>query len=727
MPDAFVTLQEAASLLGVSRSTLRNWDRSGVLKAVRNPLNRYRSYRLRDVLELQKKTSLFPVEIAPEDVEQKARPLTSAEMRRALNALHRILRDCEGNSSLIERFDELTKVLFCKIHEERTGPDNGESLVFNGNLSRKDGEIASGVRRLFGRLLRKYPDLFPPKFARLHLKDSTIARLTEAMAALTFSSSTEDLKGLAYEELIRNTFDKGDNQQFFTPRPIVEFMVQMAGDKLEGKVCDPACGTGGFLGYVATYLQTNKRKPVDLYGFEVDGRLAWTSGINLALHAAPHFKVEWLEGAGSLGKNMEPYFGAFDVVITNPPFGSDLSDYSALRSFVLGKGRSSRRRGALFIERCLAILKPGGILAIIIDDAILNSPSNSDVRELICTQSDPIAIVSLPDTAFMPYATAKASILFLRKKTKRPSVRKPTFFAQAEAVGRKPNGDPLYRANGRTPGGLELDSDLPAILDRFQRFHANGKREAAINPIAFAATIPNFNESLFAKDGYRLDLAYHHPARHEAVAALQDSPYPKVALAEICALRNEAMVPSTDLQEEQIVYVGLANIEVYTGVMRPAAVAASTLKSAVRKFKGGDILFAKMRPELRKVCLVPHEIEEGFVSSECLVLIPVKKASGEWVMLPELLAVLLRTDLAYGQIVHMVTGIGRPRLSKSVVLNIKLPAPPPHQQEILLKLYQRSVEAATAMIAESEKAIATAKEMVLEARNQLIRDVLRGS
>src|SRR5207248_7136490 len=131
--------------------------------------------------------------------------------------------------------------------------------------------------------------------------------------------------------------------------------------------------------------------------------------------------------------------------------------------FELGKDRSSRRRGVLFIERCLETLRPGGVLAIVLDDSVLNGPANADTRRLVLRWSDPFAVVGLPETAFMPYAAVKASVLFLQKKGGRgPSMVRPggVFFARAEAVGRKPNGDPLFRLDGTT-NRMEPDSDLP--------------------------------------------------------------------------------------------------------------------------------------------------------------------------------------------------------------------------------------------------------------------------
>ncbi len=457
-------------------------------------------------------------------------------------------------------------------------------------------------------------------------------------------------------------------------------------------------------------------------GFEIDKRLAWVAGTNLSLHDAKSFNVEHLTGSGSLSADVKQWYEKMDVILTNPPFGSDLNDQKALSEMVLGHGRNSRRRGVLFIERCLDYLKPGGVLGIIIDEGALNGPSNVDVRKLILEKADLFAVVSLPETTFMPYASVKTSILFMQKKGASARNRihaGKTFYAQADTVGRKPNGEPLFRANAST-GRQELDSDLPDILQMW-RANLDGPRDDR----GYWARLPDLENGDFLGDGLRLDAAYHHPSRIEAMRTLQGSPYPLLSLGEICGLRNEAVVPARSLQEEDILYIGLANIEARSGRCSPVVVSGAGLKSSVKRFVSGDILFAKMRPELRKVCLVSGDFEEGFASSECLVLVPKRgEAAGPYVMLPELIALLLRSDLVYGQIVHQVTGIGRPRLNKSAVMSVHLPVPGLRDQQRLLDLYQRSETAARALVVESMESLKRSEEIMVDARHRLLEDLL---
>jgi hypothetical protein len=265
---------------------------------------------------------------------------------------------------------------------------------------------------------------------------------------------------------------------------------------------------------------------------------------------------------------------------------------------------------------------------------------------------------------------------------------------------------------------VELDTDLPDILREWQ-----GTR-ATPDGRGFRACIPGAGDATFSRDGCRLDPAYHHPSRREALSALRSSPYPVQRLSELCTVRNETVAPARDLPEEELTYLGLANIEAHTGVCAPVVVAGSTLKSAVRRFVAGDVLFARMRPELRKVCLAPEGVE-GFVSSECLVLVPRTGRDGDGLlMLPELLALLLRSDLVYGQVVHLVIGTGRPRLSRPAVLNVRLPCPPLSEQRRLLGAYRKSGREAQALRQESETVAAKARQVGADAGRRLLQDIL---
>ena len=173
----------------------------------------------------------------------------------------------------------------------------------------------------------------------------------------------------------------------------------------------------------------------------------------------------------------------------------------------------------------------------------------------------------------------------------------------------------------------------------------------------------------------RLDYIFHHPFRNESENLLHNSAYKLYTIADICSERNESYIPAADTEASSISFTGLANIESFTGIATQTETTTASIKSAVKRYEKGEILFSKMRPNLRKVALMNFE-NGGYASSECIVLSVRKNDNGEYIIAPELLSALLRSDFVYGQIMGLVTGIGRPRISGKDLRSVKIPVPP---------------------------------------------------
>lgn len=703
---ARISLNEASQLLGVSKETLRNWDRAGKLRSKRNPVNNYRTYALDEVLRLKEDAPIPAASPKATTAAPRAGGMTEELFKRHLARLHRSLRDAHGDSSLIGRFEEISKLLFAKALSEKTP---GQQSLFTQLLEHNDA-FAARIRSFYERACAQHSALVPDRFRKLNLPDEAVVAAGEILGALQLTGASVDIKGVAYEEVVRNTFDKGDNQQFFTPREIAAFLVAMLAKDTRGAVCDPASGTGGFL---VEMLRQNA-KVATFTALEVDERLAWVTGINLFLTGTDNFQSIYLGNGGSLGGKADSFLGTFNVIITNPPFGSDYSDAASLQKYELGRGLTSRRRGILFIERCLDMLKTGGVLGMVIDEGVLSLSSTQDVREFIKRRAELLAVVSLPETAFMPYASVNTSIIILRK------ARKPahgsTFFAKSERVGRKPNGEPdmTYDENGNAVP----NSDLDEILAAWNEFRAHGRtrsdpeRVFLGNPFADAKENPEL----------RLDFRYHHPARLMAASAIQQSKHPVVRLGEICIERNETYVPSVDFPDQFIYYTGLAQMEARTGHATQVYVPGQSLKSGVKRFERQDILFARMRPNLRK-CHFAEFAHDGYTSSECIVLTVRRGANGVPIFDPFLLSVLLRSDFVYGQIMHQVAGIGRPRLASKDFKHILVPVPPPQIQTMMRDSFLKTHELYKGLEAEAAGLLQQAEAMKIQSVESIARSL----
>ena len=631
-----------------------------------------------------------------------------------LHAMNGTLRDAHGGN-LLERFDAVSKVLFLKLFDERELERRAKTLPdFRVERDETSESVARRLERLWRRACAQFPSLARDRAARLGVPAAAVGRITALLQGLSLQRTAGDVKGLAYEELLRNTFDKNDHQQYFTPHEIVQFMVDLVDPSSDAVICDPACGTGGFL--VEALKRTKGTARV--IGAEVDERLARVAQMNLLMHGSDDGVVHHLAGAGSLARfedvrrALRP--ASCSTILTNPPFGSDLLDRRALDGLTTGRSVNSRRRSVLFVERCLQLLRPDGTLAIVLDDSVLNLPGNADIRALIRAEAHLLAVVSLPDVAFMPYSTAKSSIVVLRKKSARRGRAGAVFMADVGEVGRRPNGDPLYSDRQDQHGNRLLQSDLPDVLAAYRR-HGLGQREH--DGRCFAVAPQDVRD--------RLDVFFHHPQRHVADRKLASCRWPTPPLGALVSPRRERANPARDSGDMPVRWIGLADIEEGTGDFDVRTVPGYKIRSAANLFRAGDILMSRLRPTLRKVVLIPDDDEGGVCSGEILVL-QTREAGA---LDRQYLEFMLRSDLVYGQLLGFVTGVGRPRVSQDVVLNVRIPVPPlEEQQRIVARLSEARRGArdarrrASELLAEAQRPVAEAQEAVIAEMTTAARD-----
>lgn len=611
--------------------------------------------------------------------------LDQRDLKQIIQQMNRALRDSQGGG-LMERFEIISKLLFTKIVDEREasgqwngGPPKGD-LDLCWRPADSERFVYERARAVWHGATSAYPHVFSGGRAEFPQDVAGVARIVQILEAVRLSDVPNDIKGGAYEEILRNTLEKNENQQYFTPRHIVDFMVEFCDPSPGDAVCDPAAGSGGFLVGALNFVE-QQGGDLSLFsesmrGAEVDERMAWIARINVLMHGGDPKSVYHLIGAGSLAPllQLRPALRhrSFDLILTNPPFGSDMTDRAALSAFKTGRGRGSRRRGVLFVERCLDLLKPGGRVAIVLDDSVLNLPMNDDVRRLIRDGAIVEAVISLPDVTFMPYSTAKSTILVLRKELATIERQGPVFMADVENVGNRPNGDPLYTDDYDERGHRRLKSDLPTVLELHRRFLAGDEFQQTFDgTTVFAADIDQY---VGKGDGTRLDVFFFHPARQVAQDRLDRSRFPLVHLGDLVEIDGSTVNPANDFADNSIRWIGLGDIEARTGRFEVHEQPGDRIRSNAHVFRGGDVLFSRLRPKLRKAILIPQDDEGGVCSSELLVL-RVRPEYGDQ-LAPEFFAALLRSDLVYGQLIYQITGIGRPRVSADAVRRLLIPLPP---------------------------------------------------
>lgn len=626
-----------------------------------------------------------------------------AVIRAMVQAMNRTLRDAIGGSQ-IERFDLIVEILFLKMLDERQ-PSGGQQSHMQRNM---DGPNAiASIKALWKHALKKYPFL-PVQNRPVFLRHpDAILPLLKVLGDYCLSDIADDVKGRAYEQLLNNTFEKTDNQQFFTPHNIVKFMVELAQPKERMRICDPACGSGGFLIEAWAHLLQQGSSPgsLDIVGVDVDPRMVWVTQVNLLMHGYDRQAIFHLNGDGSLGPweevghLLEP--DSFDLVLTNPPFGSDFTNASSLANFRTGRGRKSRRRSVLFTERCVDLLAPGGVLGIVLDDSVLNQAANCDVRQLLLERGQVESVVSLPEVTFMPYSTAKSSIVVFRKLGSGRRAHHVTVFAEAREVGRKANGDALFGDDRDVDGRQILLSDLPDIAtvlkssDFADGTVAYGSRSQ--EPLAFGRDL--CRRATDDETG-RLDILFHHPSREVAERDLARSQFPVVSLGELVHTCRASLVPAVELPGATVRWIGLGDVTPHSGEYQVQEILGDNIKSTALRFAAGDVLFSKLRPNLRKSVRVALSDEGGICSSEFLILKPIEQVahpSGTLRVDADYVSRMLRTELIAGQLMCRITGVGRPRVAARDVLSVRMPIPPLEvQREIVSEIQEAEASVVTA-------------------------------
>lgn len=228
---AQVTLHEAAAYLGVSKTTLRNWDQEGKLTAIKNPADGTRLYDMTELLAVKQAMGGVCAKNAGHGPE-----MDSKAIKRIIHKLHGWIRDGDANSNIVTRFDEISKLLFIKLYGSRTGRD--PFIPFRKETAEA---YSARIQAAYLNAVKDAQAEIPGQFGRLNLDAATLYKCGVELSKADFSSAGRDIKGMAYENIIKGTFDKNDNQQFFTPHQIVDFMAQLAEPFIAGTVCDPAC------------------------------------------------------------------------------------------------------------------------------------------------------------------------------------------------------------------------------------------------------------------------------------------------------------------------------------------------------------------------------------------------------------------------------------------------------------------------------------------------------
>lgn len=470
--------------------------------------------RLKEIIDIPK-FDIVNNDKKIEELLKQTKSFTRDEFSKLLTKCHNIIRN-NDRLSPEAAFDEISKILFIKIRYERS---NDKAQLFSYDEFTKDRESYEKYKPkdglefyqfLFEQTKEEFKDddLFS-EHEKMRIKQGSFEAIVKELEKYNLSITSDDVKGIAFEQFLGKTF-RGELGQFFTPRTVVDFMNDIL-DPREGEIiCDPCCGSGGFLiksfEYVRSQIEEDIQKKKEqikekfydekyeklndkekakvdekinklfaklnseldkdiensrlrtlsydcVFGTDANPRMSRTAKMNMIMHGDGHGGVHHNDGLLNVNGIFE---NRFDVILTNPPFGSriekslkiteedKLTDNDRIKKYqerygedvynkaqsqindninksLLGlydTGKMSTLTEVLFIERCLNLLKAGGRMGIVLPEGVLNNSNLQKVRDYIESRAKIILITSIPQDVFIASgATVKPSLLFFKKFT----------------------------------------------------------------------------------------------------------------------------------------------------------------------------------------------------------------------------------------------------------------------------------------------------------------------
>lgn len=233
-----------------------------------------------------------------------------------------------------------------------------------------------------------------------------------------------DVRGDVYEYLLSKLANSGVNGQFRTPRHIIKMMVELMQPDVGDVICDPACGTSGFLVAAGEYLKENKKDEIFydkikkehymnhmFHGFDMDRTMLRIGAMNMMTHGISNPFIEYRDSLSDQNTDRDKY----SLILANPPFKGSL-DYDIVSTDILKKCKTKKTE-LLFIELFVKMLKVGGRCACIVPDGVLfgSSAAHKAIQKELVDNQRLEAVISMPSGVFKPYAGVSTGILIFTK------------------------------------------------------------------------------------------------------------------------------------------------------------------------------------------------------------------------------------------------------------------------------------------------------------------------
>ncbi|MGW2646481.1 type I restriction-modification system subunit M [Streptomyces sp. NPDC001393] len=394
--------------------------------------------------------------------------------------------------------------------------------------------------------------------ARFEIPDpNLLVKVVDLLDDIARHMEDGDTKGDVYEYLLAKIATAGQNGQFRTPRHIIDLMVEMTRPRPGDTVCDPACGTAGFLVQSAAHVKREHRQDLlgaeerrhfdeeMFHGFDVDSTMLRIGSMNMLLHGIANPDIRYRDSLSRAGAE----FGdeeKYSLILANPPFAGSL-DHASTAADLLRTART-RKTELLFLALFLRLLKPGGRAAVVVPEGVLfgATKAHKDLRRMLVEEQRLDAVVKLPSGVFRPYASVSTAILFFTRTDTGGTDEVWFYDLQSDGFSLDDKRTPLLAEDklGVRPGaGVLTDrehekNNLPDVLARwFRRFDAERERPRT----APSFTVP---KSEIAANGYDFSFSRYKEIVHDEIETRE----PSEVLADLRRLNKEIEEGAAELE-----------------------------------------------------------------------------------------------------------------------------------------------------------------------------------
>ena len=565
------------------------------------------------------------------------------------------IRDTEGRQNELA-FDEICKILLVKALKDTES--QGEVAL----LCKKGIENERELRYLFG-IVKAKSLLFEGEEIRVQLR--TFKYVLSELDNLN-TDIFGQIKGLIFDEFLTIKYGN-DFPKLLTPHNVIDYMVTVLAPQHGESVCDPCCGSGGFLVKSYEYVRKTSEKSIFLYGVDINERTSAIAKMNMYLKDIKHFNIYQHDGLEDIDKISE---NKFDVVFATPPFKFRYDNEFINEKYHLN---TYKRGDILFVERCLNLLKPSGRMGIVLaEDILFQSQKFENLYKFIESQAKIIQIISLPSNTFLPITGIKTSILFFQKMTLEEK-----------------NAYAFVSQNSREKIKAHLESN-PSL--NYKLFYAD------ITDVGYTSRGYNAenNQLLLLADEYKKAVKQKST---KGLTLLKQADYTQITNWSVPYLQNtifeenkkNALYPFHKigtLMSKNTEYIKVEESETYKRVTVKLNDNGVILRDIVKgeeigtkrqiRISKGQLIVAKIGASRGAIGIVPDELDKAIVTQDFLTY-----TIDMQLVLPNYLGLLLSTKVFTKYLEKLNRGSVIKRLDENLFLNMEIPLPSLAEQAAL--------------------------------------------